>query len=358
MEGTTSELNEVEAPEVNQEAVEPESNQEEVQGSQNQKSFKEALMENMAKDVTEKPDISKKESINKESLTVDKEENVPVVAPADMNAEEKAIFEKADPKLKQYLSRRAHENRAALSREFQKIKDIGQNVERYVKAVEPYKDYLAKHKVDPVLAIENSIAWDKAVKENPIEAGKQWLEANGIDVYALIDDDGTPQPRQSQNGQQSLTQEQINELVNQGVEQALSQREAYQNQIKATENATNVFKSFAEDKVLLKDPGTAARVKAAMAPTLAHYDQYGMPPGVDEAKAFEMAYQIALERDPDLKNALNAYNQASEADKARARANQARQASSSISGGLAGANPSLKNVSFREGVKMKMNGVI
>ena len=310
-------------------------------------SFKEALVAEMDKEpeaeVEAKPEVEAKD-------------DGPIIAPADMNAAEKAIFEKADPELKNYLTRRAHENRAALSREFQKLREMGQGVERYIKAVEPHQDYLAKHKVDAVMALENAIAWDKAIKEDPTVAAKQWLEANGIDPYTLLDEDGPVQ--QNNSNAQTYTQDQINELVNSAVEEALGQRDAKAQALQSSERAQSVFKSFTEDKPLFANPGTAERVKAAMAPLLAHFDQHGMPPGVDEAGAFEMAYQDALKRDPELNNALSAYNQASVAEKAKQKAMEARQASSSISGGLAGANPSAKNLDFREAVKLRMNGVI
>lgn len=365
MEGTTSELNEQEV--VSEEQETPS------EVNQNEISFREALELNMQEETSEgeKEDtpaaVPEQEVKAEQDASVSKKETVedkqdvtaPIVAPAQMNAEEKAAFEKADPKLKSYLSRRATEDRAALSREFQKLRDMGKGVERYVNAVKPHQDYLAKHKVDPVMALENAIAWDKAMKQDKNAAAKQWLEANGVDPYALIDDDA-PENRSAANqeGSQVYTPEQINELVQQQVNNILGEKEAQQQYMQSSQKAANVFKSFAEDSPLFKDPGTAERVKAGMAPLLAHFDQNGMPPGVDEKRAFELAYQTALNNDPELKRALDAYNQASVAEQAKQRSQQARQASSSISGGLAGANANTKNLSFNEELRLRMNGAL
>ena len=241
-------------------------------------SFKEELAEKMGLGSTEKKDEPNERSQSSKEVSPEPAQKVgsravekepaqdhtppPVLTPADMDAKEREIFEKADPAMKAYISRRSYETRSALSREMAKVHEKSKHYDAIEKVIEPNKDYLARINTNPADALRRAIAWDKHVQENGAQGARDWLKAQGIDPLELLDlEDGgqrAPQQQQSQPVDPGALKAEI---------MAELQREAMKER-QATEvhNDYQEVQNFMRSKILFKDPATAAALDRDMGP--------------------------------------------------------------------------------------------
>jgi hypothetical protein len=314
-------------------------------------SFREELEKNLKTDEKPAPEIEKKELVEKPEVKqaekVEKKEAIPpIAAPADMSPDEKDMFTKADPKLQSYLSRRAYENRAALSREMQKIQEKGRVYEGLEKAIEPHRDYLYKLGVTPETALNRAVAWDRAVSQDRIGGAKEWLAAHGIDPYELIDENTQPQQQQYQ---------QIDpEKIKQEVFEEINHKFMLEQESRATEENMNAVEKFKSSKILFKDPNTALQLEADLAPVIESLVRKN--PKARPEEVLETAYNYVTKGDEKYSALLNAYNQREKAEQARAESEKAKLASKTITGGLAGSSPAKQGLSFRDELRLRVQG--
>lgn len=320
-------------------------------------SFREALEKNMAKE----PEVQAKEpakeaapslpekQINEPQKAETKAEIPPPVAtPADMTAEEKEVFSKADPKLQAYLSRRAYETRAAFSREMQKVQDANKYYENLNKAIQPHQEYLSKKGLTPDIAINRAIAWERAFETDRIGAAKEYLAAQGVDIYELLDENG-------QTPQQQQPQQQIDpNAIKQEIWSEINQQIMQEHEAKTTEQHLNAVEKFKSSKILFKDPNTALQLEADLAPIIESLARQN--PSARAEDILETAYNYVTRGNESYSRLLDAYGQREKAEQARMQAEKAKQASRSVSGSIAGANPTSKGLDFREELRLRMQG--
>jgi hypothetical protein len=319
-------------------------------------SFKEALTENMAKadrneDRREARKEAKAEAPKQEATKPDaKETPSPILPPADMDAEEKDTFLKADPKLQSYLSRRAYETRSTLSREMQKIQDRSKQFDGIEAEIAPHREWMATKGIREPDLVRRAIAWEQKLERDRVPAAKEWLAAQGIDPYELIDENGQAQEQNQTQGQpRPLTPEEVEHVV----QQSIQRERALAEQSFTTANHLSVVEKFKQDKPLFRDPATASQLEAEMAPIIEAVVRSN--PSIPPEKALEQAYSYVTKGNDQFSSLLNSFSQREQADKARVEAEKAREGRS-VSGGLAGSNRSSTGLSFREEMRLRMNG--
>lgn len=316
------------------------------------KSFREALNQEIKKANNEpkEPKVEVKPEAKEQIKAQIKAEvkdttPAPVVTPADMKPEEAEAFKNADPKLKEYLSRRAYENRVAISREMQKAHDIAKKHEHIERELAPHRDWLAKKGIDEAVVARRAIAWEKAFETDRIGAAKEYLAAQGIDPYELVDESGETQP-QPQN-QQLLTPEQVEQMIAERLER--ERQTNYQEQ--TTSQNYNLVERFKENKPLFRDPATAQALENEMTPLVAHYAQSMSPD-----KALEKAYEVVTKGNEQFSSLLNSYSQRQQAEKAKQEAEKAKATSRFISGGMQGSSRSSEGLTMKEELRLRLNG--
>lgn len=322
-------------------------------------SFREALGKNMEaadkqEPVEKEPAKEEKQAaepieVKKEAEPEKREVAPPVLAPADMSAEEKEMFSKADPKLQNYLSRRAYETRAAFSREMQKVQAKAQEYSGIERAIEPHREYLAKKGIQADVAVNRAIAWDRAFEADRIGAAKEYLAAQGVDIYELIDTE--------ESGQQtrSVTQPAVDpEAIKQEILNEINQKITLEHQARSTEQHLNAVEKFKSSKILFKDPNTALQLEADLAPIVESLVRQN--PSARAEDVLETAYNYVTKGNETYSRLLEAYGQREKAEQAKIAAEKARQSSKSITGGIAGSNPATKGLDFREELRLRMQG--
>lgn len=326
-------------------------------------SFKEELAEKMGLGSTERkeekpepkePKQAKSEPTQKEEpkLEVGEYTAPPVLTPQDMDAKEREIFEKADPVLQAYLSRRSYETRSALSRESAKIHERAKHYDEIDKVIEPNKDYLARINAKPADALRRAIAWDKHVQENGPQGARDWLKAQGIDPLELLDLEDGGQRQQQPQQQQHLDPGALKAEI---MAELQREHQKQQEQVNLHQDYNEV-QNFMKSKPLFKDPATAAALDRDMGPIVeslrSAYPQHSTK------DVLEMAYNYVTKGNEQYSRLLNAYEQRGAAAAAKAKADAARKASSSISGGIGGSTPVKAGLGFREELRLRMSGGI
>lgn len=274
----------------------------------------------------------------------------PVLAPADMNPEEKAFFEKLTPEMQSYISRRAYETRSTLSREMQKIQGESKKFETLNNILSPHNEWMAQRELTPEAIVNRAISWDRAFEQDKLGTAMQYLQAQGVDIYELqeaIENGGQVQQQQVQPEQldpATLKQQIMEEL------KAEQQKAA---QAQNTEQMRSVVESFMKGQELFQDPNMASMLETEMAKIVPVYAN-SLPP----EKALEKAFNVVTS-DPDLpfKALIDAYGARERAEKAKQDAEKAKQSSRSVSGSLSGANPNnTQGLSFRDELRLRMSG--
>ena len=315
-------------------------------------SFREELEKNL-KTEPETDKGEKKEPIKaseselvKKEPEAKKEVAAPIVPPADMSPEEKAVFLKASPEIQSYVSRRAYENRAALSREFQKIQERARSVEGLEKAIEPHREYLNKMGIQPDIALNRAIAWDQAMQRDRVQGAREWLASYGVDPFELIDENGQPQQPQVQQ----VDPEEIKRAAIEEVEKRFQMQE----QGRATEEYFNTVNSFIKDKVIFRDPNTASMLESLMADEIPVIRKQN--PGLNAGQLLQNAYDKVIKTNPTFSNLVQSFDAKEVAEKAKQEAEKAKQSSRSITGGIAGSTPVKGGLGFREELRLRMSG--
>lgn len=267
----------------------------------------------------------------------------PILPPADMTPDEREAFKKLDPAAQRYLSRRAYETRSTFTKKTEAIAAREREIEQLAGVnLGGIREEYAKHGIPLPTVIENAVAWDRAFRANPKAAALEYLQSWGINPAELSD----AAPAQ----QQHVVPTDIERIVQERLEARLQEEQ----QKVAIRNNYQAVESFQKSKPLFKDPGTAAQLEAAMDPFVRVAVMQN--PSRPASEILEEAYSKVINSDPQFRELQQKFDGRAAADKARAEAEAAMQASRSVSGGPGSGTPNIKPKSLRDALRLGIQG--
>lgn len=282
-------------------------------------------------------------------------ERIPLVPPADMNKLEKEAFLNPTAEnahiLQQYMNRRAYETRTDYQRKMQEVEELKKQTSSVYDTIKQYEQDYAKEGISLGDIARRSIAWDKAMRQNPIETAREWLDSYGIDINELVGgQEAETQYQQHQTTQQYLTREEAERIAEEKFKNAQTEQEqkavAYYNQ--------RVVESFVSSKPLFKDPETAAQLEAEMAPivqALSNTGKYSSPEEI-----LNTAYNYVVAGNPTFSALNSAMSAKSVIDQKSVAAQKAKAASKSITGSAGSGTPRMQVKDIRDNLRRRMSG--
>lgn len=267
-----------------------------------------------------------------------------VLAPNDMNAAEKAAFEKADPALQGYLSRRAYEMRRQLGEHGEKFKQLSEQLGPVSQVVKDHSAHMLKRGKNIAEVVDTAVRWDMHLEQDPVTGLLDYCEAWGVSPDELVQ---AAQGRGARPAQQQAQQQQQAP----DVEKLIAQHMERERQKDAVQKGAAAVQSWTASKPHFADPGTATQLEAAMSPIVAALRQ--SDPTAEPTALLETALDIVLKREQfaPLRAAIEAREQA---ERTRTEAAKALQSSRSISGGPGGTAPRVKYGSFEENFRANL----
>lgn len=272
----------------------------------------------------------------------------PIAPPADMKADEKAVWSTLPPEAQRYLSRRSVEMRRDYQRQTADLEPRAREVSDVMTVVQPVRDEYAKAGISVPDLVRRSIAWDKAFKADRVGAAREFLEAYGLSHEDLAAAANGQQAAQQTPGY--LTREEAEALAEEKVQAAFerSHQESLANE------SFQAIQSFIKEKPLFKDPGTGQQVEAEMIPYFNAFISQGQP----VKTALDNAYNAVTKLHPTFSDLQSKLDAKREAEKSNAEAQKAIAASRSVHGGPASGSPKIKASNLRENLRLRMSGGI
>lgn len=278
-----------------------------------------------------------------------------LLPPADMRAEEKAAFLNPTPDnahvLQSYLNRRAYETRSDYSRKMAELEEQRRNTAQIYDVIKQYETDYAKEGIALSDVARRSIAWDRAMQNNPVETAREWLEAYGVDINQLVN-------YQPENGYEPQYQPQQNYLTREDAERIAEERMQavmQQQEQKAVEYFNQrVVESFMNSKPVFRDPETASQIESEMAPivsALKGTGRYNSPEDI-----LETAYNYVINGNPVYSSLVRQMTAKPMIEQKQAVAQQAKAASRSISGSPGSGTPRLEIKDLRENLRRRFIG--
>lgn len=292
-------------------------------------------------------------------------EIVPMAPPADMNKAEKEAFLNPTPQnahiLQAYLNRRAYETRSDYSRKMQEVEQLKQQTSAVYDTIKQYEDEYAKQGISVADVAKRAVAWDKAMKQNPVDTAIEWLESYGVNLDDLFAARQQPQQGYQQNGYQNgqqqyyqtpeqkfLTIEEAERIAEEKY-QALQQEQ----QKKAVDYYNQrVIESFITQKPLFKDPETAAQLEAEMAPVVQALSGTGRYSSPEEI--LETAYNYVVNGNPVFSSLVQKMAARPVIQQQQAVVEKAKAAAKSITGSAGSGTPRVKTNDLRENLRRRM----
>lgn len=275
----------------------------------------------------------------------------PLLAPpSDMNAAEKQAFLNPSPDnahvLQQYLNRRAYETKVQYDRRMQEVNNLYRQNAAVYDVIKQYEHEYARDGISIGDIAKRSIAWDKAMQENPTQAALQWLDSYGVRLEDLMGYQQQYEPQQ----QNYLTREEAERIAEERY-QALAQNE----QQKALEYYNQrVVDSFISQKPLFRDPETGSQLEAEMAPVVQALNATGRYSSAEEV--LETAYNYVVNGNPTFANLVNKMNARPVIQQQQAVVQKAKAASKSISGSVGSGTPSVVTKDIRDNLRRRLSG--
>jgi hypothetical protein len=283
-----------------------------------------------------------------------KPERIPVVPPADMNKAEKEAFLNPTPEnayiLQQYMNRRAYETRTDYQRKMQEVEQLKSQTSGIYDTIKQYENDYAREGISIGDIAKRSIAWDKAMKSNPIQTAIEWLDSYGVNLNDLASyqpQDGY-QPQQPQG--QYLTREEAERIAEEKLQAAQAEQQknavAYYNE--------RIVESFVAAKPLFKDPETASQLEAEMAPIVSALTSTGKYSSPEEI--LETAYNYVVAGNPTFSSLNQAMTARPAIEQKQAAVQKAKAASRSISGSAGSGTPRMQIKDIRDNLRRRMSG--
>jgi len=290
-------------------------------------------------------------SDNNESATNEEtiEEKPLLVPPADMNAAEKEAFLNPTSAnahiLQSYLNRRAYETRADYGRRMQEVEQLKQKTSQLYDVIKEYENDYVKNGESIADITRRAVAWDKAMKANPIEAAKEWLDSYGIDPQEFF-------------GQQQYSQQQPEYLTREQTEMIAEERYRafqYEQEQKALEYINQqVVNSFINSKPLFRDPETATQLEAEMAPVVQALNSTGRYSSPEQV--LETAYNYVVNGNPVFSSLMSKIAAGPAIQQQQATVQKAKAAAKSISGSAGSGTPRVESKNLRDNLQRRFAG--
>jgi hypothetical protein len=283
-------------------------------------------------------------------------ERIPLVPPADMNKAEKEAFLNPTPAnshvLQQYMNRRAYETRTDYQRKMQEVEELKKNTASVYDTIKQYEQDYAKEGIGLGDIARRSIAWDKAMRQNPVETAREWLDSYGVDLNELVSNqpNGYEQQQYNQPTQSYLTREEAERIAEEKFKAVQTEQEqkavAYYNQ--------RVVESFVSSKPLFKDPETASQLEAEMAPIVQALSGTGRYSSPEEI--LNTAYNYVVAGNPTFSSLNSAMTAKPVLEQKVAAAQKAKAASKSITGSAGSGTPRAQVKDIRDNLRRRMSG--
>jgi hypothetical protein len=335
--------------------IEIESNESEPKGP----SIREALAQHL--DQGEQPDTEVKaetetqDEVTQETPHVETPIDRPtLLPPADMRAEEREAFLNPTAAnahvLQGYLNRRAYETRSDYSRKMAEVEELKRQTSGIYDVIKQYETDYAKQGISLGDIAKRSIAWDKAMQNNPVETAIEWLESYGLtidDIAGYQPQNGDYQPQQNPG---YLTRQEAERIAEERMQAIMQQQEQ-----KAVELFNQrVVESFMNTKPVFKDPETASQIEAEMAPivqALTGTGRYSSPEQI-----LETAYNYVINGNPAYSSLVHKMTAKPVIEQQQAVAQKAKAASRSISGSPGSGTPRIQTKDLRENLRRRLIG--
>lgn len=324
-------------------------------------SIREALSKQFKKEddaiVSDAPEHNNPETEEVQAVeTAPEVERIPVVPPADMNKAEKEAFLNPTPAnahiLQQYMNRRAYELRSDHQRHVVELEQMKNQTSSVLDAIKEYENDYARQGISLGDIAKRSIAWDKAMQNNPVQTALEWL-----DSYGLTLDDLTQQQQQALY-QDYQPQQQQNYLTREEAERIAEEKfQAYQQQQQQSAVAyynERVVESFMSAKPLFRDAETASQLEAEMAPIVSALTSTGKYSSPEEI--LETAYNYVVAGNPTFSSLNQAMTAKVVMDQKQAAVQKAKSASRSISGSAGSGTPKVVSKDLRDNLRRRFGG--
>lgn len=241
----------------------------------------------------------------------------PIPAPAAWTAPAKAKWATLDPDVQAEIAKRETD----MVQGMQKQGDALKSLQSINEAIEPHRNYLAINKMDPAIYVRSLMAADELLRgPNPLNALAQIAGMYNIDLRQLgqpaqaVQPGQQPQPQAQPDPAVQQLQRELAELRQSTAQQQSAAQETEQAQLQAQ------IATFAKDHLYFEN------VKGPVAALLRS----------GEAATLDEAYDMACWARPDIRPLLlkEQSDKAAAAQRAAdsAKANEARQASGSVTG--------------------------
>ena len=281
-------------------------------------------------------------------------ERIPLVPPADMNKAEKDAFLNPTPAnahvLQQYMNRRAYETRTDYQRKMQEVEQLRQQTSGIYDTIKQYEQDYAKQGISLGDIAKRSIAWDKAMQTNPVQAAREWLDSYGLTLEDLQSQQPQNGYQQQQQQSQYLTREEAERIADERLrtaqEEAQKSAVAYYNE--------RAVESFVAAKPLFKDPETASQLEAEMAPIVSALTSTGKYSSPQEI--LETAYNYVVAGNPTFSSLHQAMTAKPVLEQKQAAVQKAKAAAKSISGSAGSGTPRMEVKNIRDNLRRRMAG--
>lgn len=304
----------------------------------------------------------KEETVTKEKPEAEVQEAAPVeqqappverpllVPPSDMNAAEKEAFLNPSAQnahvLQQYLNRRAYETRMQYDRKMQEANQLHKQNQTVYDAIKQYEEDYAREGISLGDIARRSVAWDRAMKSDPVNTALEWLQSYGIDPNELL------------NQQQEYQQAPVEYLTKEDAERIAAEKYeaiAQEQDKKALELYNQrVVELFMNGKPLFKDPETASQLEAEMAPVVQALNSTGRYSSAEEV--LETAYNYVVNGNPTFSGIMQKMTTAPVIQQQQAVAQKAKQAAKSISGSAGSGTPRVHAQTIRDNLRRRFQG--
>lgn len=285
-------------------------------------------------------------------------ERIPVVPPADMNKAEKEAFLNPTPAnayvLQQYMNRRSYELRSDHQRHMVEVEQLKKQTSGIVDTIKEYENDYARQGISLGDIAKRSVAWDRAMQNNPVQTAFEWLDSYGLTLNDLT----TSQQQAFQQGQYQPQQPEQNYLTREEAEQIADEKfQSYQQQQQQSAVAyynERVVESFMSAKPLFRDPETASQLEAEMAPIVSALTGTGKYSSPEEI--LETAYNYVVAGNPTFSSLNQAMTAKVVMDQKYAVVQKAKSASRSISGSAGSGTPKVVSKDLRDNLRRRFGG--
>lgn len=344
---------------VEQENLEPQDTEVVADREEEKVSIRDALSKQFKKEddavVSEAPEHNNPEEAEVVEAAPAVVERIPVVPPADMNKAEKEAFINPTPEnshiLQQYMNRRSYELRSDHQRHMVEIEQMKSQTSSVLDAIKQYEPDYAKQGISLGDIAKRSIAWDQAMKADPVQTALEWLDSYGLDVNDLTQS-------QQQAIQQGYQPQQQNYLTREEAERIAEEKfQNYQQEQQQSAVAyynERIVESFVAAKPLFRDPETASQLEAEMAPIVSALTSTGKYSSPQEI--LETAYNYVVAGNPTFSGLNQAMTAKVVMDQKQAVVQKAKSASRSISGSAGSGAQRVVSKDLRDNLRRRFGG--